>query len=596
MRQFLITIIATIIGMFLFIFLFFVGLAAIASSAATDERSAAEAITGDTVLSLDLREIIQDNNTGNDLFSSANAIINIACALNSAKTDNNIKGLVIRARPFGMTPASAEELRLAILDFKTSGKFVVTHSQGFEDTSLTGYMAISASDEIWQQSASNFSVAGISSETPFYGGVFEKFDAKPEFIQFHEYKNMGDSYTQTDFTKAHKEAATSLLQSIYELGTSYIAKDRELTVDELKTVLDNSPYNSTTAKEAGLIDQIGYWSDLQNYIKTKTRNEDIDFKDISYMECDAKSSNAIGRDTIALIGAEGPILTGEAVPVGPFGMENSISSSTISKAIDEATEDKSVKAIIIRVSSPGGTVTGSDEIYGAVLRAKENNVPVIISMGQYAASGGYYISAPADHIVAMPMTITGSIGVVGGKIALRDAYAKLGYNVERIAIGGDYLGAYSVDTPFTNAQRTKFYSQLEDMYERFTGLVAEGRDIPIEKVKEVAKGRVWTGSQAKDHGLVDSLGGIMSAIDIAKELGSIQPDEKIKLAIYPKPKTFFERLSIRLGTVSTMIDDMRFIGQIRQMPEIQAALNARTATDLAQNGSYISDMPIFDVP
>jgi len=319
-----------------------------------------------------------DHSAGESLFGSAPAsVVDSVRALNRAKNDDKIKGLLIRTG-FGMAPASAEEIRLAIRDFKESGKFVIAHSQGFESTSIIPYMAVSASDEIWQQATTGFAVAGLYSESGFYGGVFEKYDAKAEFVQFYEYKNAANTYTQSTMTEV----------SAYGPGIN------------------------------------------------------------------------VTGPVIAFIGGQGPVTMGGSQDgSNPFSSAVSMGSDTLSKALKKAADDKKVKAIIFRVSSPGGSATASDEIYDAVELAKEADKPVIISMGQYAASGGYYVAANADKIIAMPTTITGSIGVVGGKVALRDAYSKIGYNVEHVRIGGEYGGAYSGDEPFTQAQRKAFTDQ-----------------------------------------------------------------------------------------------------------------------------------------
>jgi len=250
----------------------------------------------------------------------------------------------------------------------------------------------------------------------------------------------------------------------------------------------------------------------------------------------------------------------------------------------EASKDKKVKAIVFRVSSPGGSATASDQIQDAVEIAQDAGKPVIISMGQYAASGGYYVSAGADKIIAMPSTITGSIGVLGGKVALRDTYAKVGYNVEAINIGGDYLGVYSADEPFNQAQRKGFHDQMEAIYIDFTELVAQGRDIPIERVREIAKGRVWTGEQAKEIGLVDEFGGIMKAIEIAREMADIDPDKKINLRKYPRPKTKAEQFEVIFNASAQMGQDLNMLRQISDLQEIKAIVEARDIANQNDNG------------
>jgi protease-4 len=255
---------------------------------------------------------------------------------------------------------------------------------------------------------------------------------------------------------------------------------------------------------------------------------------------------------------------------------------TVAKAFDDAAKDKGVKAIIFRVSSPGGSPAASDQIHDAVARAKEAGKPVIISMGQYAASGGYYVSANADKIVALPETITGSIGVFGGKIAFEDSFAKIGYNIDGITVGGDYAGAYSADAPFNQSQRAAYRGQLEDIYEDFTTRVAEGRNIPLSRVKEIAKGRVWTGAQAKEIGLVDELGGFLKAIEIAKELANIDADAKVHIKRFPRSKSTSEQIEDLFGGSVAIGEDLAILSEIRNLPEVQAALRARQAGRIGQ--------------
>lgn len=592
MRQFFITVLGTIVGMLIFIFLIFLLIGGMVGAAASKTAKKSDGPVGEKILSLDLRQSIRDHGGEETIFGGQqSSVVNIVRALDKAKDDDQVKGLFIRARSGGITPASAEELRSAILNFKSSGKFVLAHSQGFEGTSILGYYAVSAADEIWQQATSGFAPSGLASETPFYGGLINHFDAKAEFVQFHEYKNAANIYTQSDYTEAHREATTSMLTSIYNTAMSHIAQDRGLDIAETKALIEGSPHSAEDAKEAGLIDKLGYLKDAKDYARSKTGNDKIPFQTVtSYGAPGFKTG-----PTIAFIGGEGPVTMGRSQDgSNPFSSAVTMGGDTVTGAIDAAIKDKRVKAIIFRVSTPGGSATASDQINAAVLRAKEAGKPVIISMGQYAASGGYYVAAHADKILALPTTITGSIGVLGGKLALEDAYGKYGYNVERIAIGGDYLGVYSGDTPFSNFQREKYYSQMEDIYVDFTELVAEGRGLPIERVREIAKGRVWTGEQAKDIGLVDEFGGILEAIDAAKGLADIDAETDIYLKTFPRPKPFAEKLQEQLSGIASISSDLEMIRDVAALPEVQAAIKARRDLELRENGALIADIPVID--
>ena len=519
-----------------------------------------------------MRKAISDQTKPASLFSeTAPAIVSIVRSLDQAKTDDTIKGLFIRADLFGIAPASAEELRLAILDFKQSGKFVIAHAQGFEMPSILPYSAISAADEIWLQDTTNFSVSGLSSETTFYKGAFDKFGINPQFERFYEYKNGVSPYLETGYTDAHREAVNSYLGSIKDQAMANIATDRAIAMDELESILSNAPHSAEEAKRLKMVDTLGHLETAKAYAKEKAGDKDIKFHAIEKYAI----KPTLSAPVIALISGEGGIMPGKSTQDNPFSpAPQNMGSDTISKAFDDAAKDKKVKAILFRVSSPGGSAAASDQILAAVQRAQEAGKPVIISMGQYAASGGYYVAAHADHIVAMPQTITGSIGVYGGKFALEELYAKLGLNQDSISLGGEFSSAYSFDTPFSETQRAAFRQQMQDVYNDFTGHVAKGRELPLERVHEIAKGRVWTGTQALEIGLVDELGGFMTALDAAKKLAEIDGD-KVRIKSFPRAKTQQELIQQALSSTAKMQADIAALREITALPEVQALLRAR---------------------
>jgi len=576
MRHFFGTVLGTVVGIFAFfitIFLFLLIFGVIAGISASFKPK-------DThVLYLDMRKTMIDHDAGASLFGdSAPSVVSTVRALNHAKTDKTIKGLFIRADSAGIAPASAEELRLALLDFKQSGKFIISHAQGFERTSILPYQAISASDEIWLQDTSGFAVAGLRSETEFYGGVFEKFEAKPQFEQFHEYKNAVNTYIKTGFTDEHREATTSYLTSIFDNAVAQISEDRKLDVAAVTKVLQSAPHSAESALEMGMVDKLGHLETAREYARKKAGGKAIKFKSITSYGV----GGSFTGDTIAFIGGQGAVLSGESSGTSPFARAITMGGDTLAAGFDAAIKDKKVKAIIFRVSSPGGSPSASDQILAALDRARDAGKPVIVSMGQYAASGGYYVSAHADHIVALPQTITGSIGVYGGKIAFEDTFAKIGYNIEGITVGGEYAGIYSPDTPFSGTQRAAYRGQLQDIYDDFTARVAKGRDLPLDRVQEIAKGRVWTGAQAKDIGLVDELGGYMTALAAAKKLGGIDADAKIRIKIFPRKKTQQEQFQEILSGTAQMQADIAALREITALPEVQAVLRARQATQIGQ--------------
>ncbi len=583
MRQFFITMVGTIAGIFgffilLFVLFMFFGLLGALGSASEK--------TPDRVLLLDMRQGLIDHSVGDSLFGqSPNSVVDTVYALHRAKDDDSVKGVFIRAENFSMAPASAEEIRLALLDFKDSGKFIIAHAQGFEGTSLMPYQAVSAADEIWMQDTTGFAVSGLRSETEFYGGVMEKLDADPEFFQFHEYKNAVNTYTEKGFTKYHREATTSYLTSIFDNAVEQIAQDREMTVPAVTDVLKTAPHSAEDALAAGMVDKLGQLEEAREYIRKKTSNDKIVFMNIN----DYGPGTTKGDNTIAFIGGQGAVLPGQSSGGSLFSQGITMGGDTVADGFDAALKDKKVKAIVFRVSSPGGSPAASDQILAAADRAREAGKPVVISMGQYAASGGYYVSAHADHIVALPQTITGSIGVYGGKVALEGTFAKVGYNIEGITVGGEFAGAYSPDAPFTPTQSEAYRGQLQDIYDDFTQRVAKGRDLPIERVQEIAKGRVWTGAQAKEIGLVDELGGILTAINAAKRLAEIDEDEDVRIKIFPRQKSIEEQFNDLLTGSAQVAQDVQVLREISAMPEVQAAIRARNTVRFGQE--MTADIP-----
>lgn len=585
MRQFLVTVFATIVGIMLFLFIAFIFLSVFVFSS-SDEK-----LPDNYVLSLDLRGGVLDHSAGESLFGgNPVSVVDIVRKLDAAKDDDRVKGLFIRAGG-SMAPASAEEIRLALTDFRTSGKYVIAHAQGFESTSFMSYHAVSAADEIWQQDTTGFVVSGIRSESAFYGGVAEKFDAQVNMVQFHEYKNAANTYKESGYTDAHREASTSMLTSLYGTAVEQIAADRDLPKTEITRLFEGAPHNAKAALDAGLIDRLGHLIDAKEYAKEKAGDGDTDFKSLASYSSPGINTGPV----IAFIGGQGPVVMGgSSMGNNPLGGGITMGGDTVSNAFEAAIKDDKVKAIVFRVSTPGGSATASDQIHNATLRAKEAGKPVIISMGQYAASGGYYVSTHADKIVAMPSTITGSIGVLGGKIALGDTYARIGYNVEAIDVGGNYVGVYSTDEPFTQAQLAGYTDQMSNIYTDFTGKVAEGRDIPIDDVLEIAKGRVWTGEQAKQRGLVDELGGLQTAIAIAKEAADIDEETDIRLKPFPRPKTAQEQLMSLLNMSVESQHDLAEFQKLLDSPEIQALLRAREDLNLSKGNELKARLPYID--
>ena len=588
MRHFFISLLGSVIGffiaMFLMLILFFGIIGAIVSTAGKTTTKSHSS----TVLTLDLRHSMLDHGGNNSFFDNGpSSVVSIVQSLAQAKNDKNIKGLFIRANSHGMSAQQAGEIRLAIIDFKSSGKFVIAHAQGFESPSLSPYIAVSAADEIWLQDTTNFAVAGYRAEIEFLGGVFEKYDAKAEFIQFHEYKNAVNTYTKKTLTPAHRTAMTELLQSLMDTGVGNIANDRNLDKAAVTNLLKDAPHSAESAKELRLIDTLGHYASARDYAKKQAGGDDVHFQSIGDYDLDTGTG-----PIIAFIGGQGAVVEGNSQDgSNPFSNTLSMGGDTVSQAFIKAAKDDKVKAIIFRVSSPGGSPTASDQIWDAVNRAKKAGKPVVVSMGQYAASGGYYVAANADKIVAMPTTITGSIGVYGGKIYLKDTLAKFGYNVEAINLGGEYGAVYSAFEPWSQGNRAAYHNVLENIYDDFTSRVADGRGIPIERVREIAKGRVWTGVQAEEIGLVDHLGGFAKAVEVAKYLADIDDDTKVHIKKFPRdltPAEQFEQLFNVTADATANLENLQILMQSR---EFEALVKAQTILQNQHNSALSVALP-----
>lgn len=579
MRQFFLTVAGVFAGLTLFVCgLFAVLIVATAGVQSSMGERAAVAVPRETVLLLDLRSPLSDQAPANP-FSGLRSpsLVSLVETLETAESDDRVKGVFVRASETGMDPAQAEEIHDALLSMRANGKFVVVHAQGFEDPSVTSYFAATAADEIWLQPTANFVATGLAVETPFFGGVFEKYGVDAEFEQFYEYKNAANSFTQTGYTDAHREATLALLSSIYDESVDRAAKarrDRGLTPEQMRALLLSSPYSAEDAASAGLVDQLGQVVDAREAALDRA-GEDAELLDV-FDYAHANPAPYRTGPVIAMVSAQGEVVTGESSP-SFFGAASGVFGDTIADAILDAAEDDEVRAIVIRIDSPGGSAIASDQIWDAVERAQETGKPVIASFASVAASGGYYIAAGSDAIVANANTLTGSIGVYGGKIVLDDLFQSFDFNLEPLAVGGDFALAYSSSERFSPAQRAAFRGMLADVYEDFTGKVAEGRGLTQAEVEQIARGRVWTGAAALEVGLVDEIGGYRDAIALAKDLAGLAPEDDVTLRSFPAEPSPFQFLEALFGVSvegAQVLSDLREIKAAADRLEVTRAVDA----------------------
>ena len=549
MKQFLLT----MAGVFAGLVLFFIGvpfliLAMVAGAARPAPPS------GPSVLTLDLRRGLTDQDSTSPfaaLSGKSLSVMSVTAALRRAESDNAVKGLFVRLPEGGMPPAAADELRLAFKRFEATGKPVVAHSQGLYPSGVitSTYMLGAAANQLWMQPGAPFQAVGLASDDIFFKRFFDKYGVKAQYEQRYEYKNAVNSYLYDDYTPAHRQSELSWMGSVYGSALAQAAADRKESPAALRATLESGPYDAGDALAKGLIDRVGQVKEAQTAILGQAGDGAKLVEMDDYVAAAKAAGGGIGRPTVAVVNAEGVIMTGPS-DTG-FGGSQNVNSDDVSSALYQAAEDTAVKAIVFRVSSPGGSDTASEQILAAVRAAKAKK-PVVVSMGTYGASGGYWISSAASAIVAEPTTLTGSIGVYGGKFALGEALSRFGVDMRQLSVGGGYAGAEGPAQPFTPTQRVAFSAAIDRVYEGFITRVASGRRLSPARVREIARGRVWTGVQAKQLGLVDQLGGFYQAVERAKGLAGLAGQE-VRLKVVVVHKSPFEALQRAFGLDSSSL-------------------------------------------
>ncbi|MCI4645103.1 MAG: signal peptide peptidase SppA [Hyphomonadaceae bacterium] len=564
MKTFLLSMAGALVAMFLFIFLSIFLLFIFAGIASMGQKEP------DTiVLTMDLRQPVSDQapTSGFAAFSGQQGFTDLLVKIDRATEDDHVKGIFIRGADTSIGSSRAEELRDALIEFRASGKFILAHTQGaMVSSGPSSYRAISVADEIWMQPGTDFVATGIAFETQFLRGLFDKLSITPEIEALYEFKNAPNSYKNETYTEPHRLALAELADSIWTVSLHDIAEDRGLQFDALKTLLESGPIPAELAQAESLVDTLGWPEDARDAAKERA-GEKANL--ISLTDYSAPTPRP-GAPMIAVVGGEGPIVTGSASG-DPFADTVGFGSDRVARAILDAAEDEKIQAIVFRVDSPGGSPTASDQIWNAIQRARDAGKPVVVSMGSVAASGGYYVSAGADRILASDTTITGSIGIFGGKLAIGEGLQRIGVNIETVRVGGEWTEAFSVDR-FTNAQRAQMVDMLERGYDRFTSIVAEGRGLTQEEVHERARGRVWSGEDAIQNGLVDRIGGFLDAIDEAKSLADIDADKQVRLVYFPSRRSGFDALSGSFGVSAEAADTASTLHELASDPDIRILL------------------------
>lgn len=469
--------------------------------------------------------------------SQGQSFASLLTQLRKAKVDPQIGAVLVEINSPQIGWAKAEELRRAIIDIRNSGKPVYAY---MEIGSSKEYYIATAADKIFLPPSGDLFVTGLMAQVMFFRGSLDKLGIEPQVIQIGKYKNAPDQFTRKQMSPEHREVVNAILDDYFNRMVSEIAQARRKSPEEVKAIIDQAPYSAEKAAELDLIDGALYKEQLYEKLKEALgykENEEIRL--VTTERYRRISANRLGLnkgEKIAVIFGSGPINQGRS----EFYYDQTIGSDTMVKALLEAASDDSIKAIVLRIDSPGGSALASDLIWKAVETAKSKK-PVVVSMSDVAASGGYYISCNANKIVAENSTITGSIGVFLGKPVLKGFYDWLGISTEYV-MRGKNSGIFREAEKWTEEEESKMKELANRIYyEEFVPKVAQGRGKSFEEIDAIGQGRVWTGSQAKERGLVDEIGGLEKAIEIAKELAGIPLEQEVQRVIFPRLTPFLER-------------------------------------------------------
>jgi len=497
-----------------------------------------------TILEVDLEtdiiEDVPDDPFAAVMLKDTPVLRDLVEALEKAGSDDRVVGLVARvgAAPIGM--AQLQEIRDAVLAFRAKKKPAVVFAETFGEVGAGSgaYYLATAFDEIWLQPSGDIGLTGVILESPFLRGTLDKLGIKPRMDHRYEYKNAMNLFTEKKYTGPHREAMEKLMNSWFSQIVRGISQSRHLSEERVRSLVDGGPFLGKEAMNAGLVDGLAYRDEVYAKVRKKA-GEGAKLLYLSQYLKRAGRPNQQGK-TIALIYGVGTVQRGENA-YDPVTGEVAMGSETVASAFRSAVGDKNVKAILFRVDSPGGSYVASDTIWRETVKAKQAGKPVVVSMGTLAGSGGYFVAMAADKIVAQPGTITASIGVLGGKMITPGFWDKVGLSWDEVHTSANstiWTGTHD----YTPAEWARFQAWLDRVYSDFTTKVAEGRRLPKEKVLEIAKGRIWTGEDAKRIGLVDELGGFPAALRLAKKAAGIPEGEEVHLEIFPPKRNPLQML------------------------------------------------------
>jgi protease-4 len=512
-------------------------------------RPAQKPLPGRIVLTADLTRGLAEGRGESPLqravFGTKPTLRDFLDGIEAAARDPRVKGLYARVGDDVLGLAEIEEVRDAIAAFRARGKFAIAYADSFGELGpgTRPYYLATAFDRIWLQPMGMVGLTGLYSEVDFFKGTLDLLGIAPSFDKRKEFKTAVDSLTDTGMTPPHRQEIDSILGSLGDQIIAGIAEGRHLSPAQVRQDIDSGPFFASEARRAHLVDRLGYDDEALAQARRQAGPGAMPVSFATYLD-------RVGRPyskgpTIALIYGTGLIQEGGDPELTLLGQEV-MSARVLERAFRAAVRDPKVRAILFRVDSPGGSVVASEAIWRDVVFARERGKPVVVSMGDVAGSGGYYAAAAADKIVAEPATLTASIGVFAGKLVLSGLYKKLGITTASAQLGNN-AGMFSATEDFSQQGHRRLETMLDLIYRGFKERVASGRRMPLDKVEEIAKGRVWTGAQAKERGLVDALGGYRVALRLARQAAGIPPDSPITLTVYPRRKSVLETLYARLS-------------------------------------------------
>ena len=568
MRRFAVGCLASIGGLVVVLVLWIVVVAIV-------YRSPVGHVPGKTVLEVNLEtglmEDVPDDPVAKALMGNTPVVRDLVEGLERASNDHRVAGVVARlgAAPMGM--AQLQELRDAVRSFRAHNKFAIAFAETFGEfgPGNGSYYLATAFDEVWLQPSGDIGLTGLLMESTFFKGGLDKLGVTPRMDHRYEYKNAMNVFTEKKYTPAHREAVSKVMDSWFSQMVGGISAGRHIPEAQVRALVDRGPFLGQEALSAKLVDGLAYRDEVYGKAKQKA-GPGAQFLYLGkYLERAGRPHDS--GPTIALIFGAGGVQRG-ASRFDPFG-GSSMGSDTVAAAFRAAVDNPSVKAILFRVDSPGGSYVASDTIWRETVRAHKAGKPVIVSMGDVAGSGGYFVAMAADKIVAQPGTITGSIGVLGGKMVTTGFWDKLGISFDEVHTSANAT-TWNSASDYTPAEWARFEAALDRIYADFTSKVAEGRRLPKSRVLEIAKGRIWSGEDAKALGLVDELGGYPVALALAKKAAHIPDSQEVSLEVFPKKKTTFEALADQLSGQSPDSSERTLVRTIELIQPLARRLEA----------------------